>query len=806
MQATLRDVRYGIRTLRKNPGITTVAVTALTLGIGLTTTMFSIVYGALLKGLPYPDGDRIVVMYRTNPSRGIQQQSLSIQEYYDYGAQQRSFTQLGAWTSGTMNVSGSEKAERFDGSWITASTFDLVGIRPILGRNFRKGEDAPGGEKVAIISHLMWQTRYSGDAGIIGKNIRVNGQPYTVIGVMPESFDFPQGDKIWLPLQIDPLATKRSESPGVQVFGKLKPTVSLDEANVEMATIAKRLALTYPESNAGFSTTVRPFVDSFIGKEPRSLLFTMLGAVFLVLLIACANVANLLLDRAAHRSKEVGIRTALGASRAAVVRQFLTESLVLSAAGALLGIGVAYFGIAMFNRAIAVTQVPFFIDIRLHPAVLAFTVAVAFVASFASGAIPAYQSSRTDINEVLKDETRGASSFRIGKMSKALVIFEIALSCGLLVAAGLMIKSVAKLRMMDPGFQTKSVFTARVGFPSAYTDTAEQKQFFTQAVQRVSAIPGVQAASISSGLPATRQGMGGQLFAVDGKSYSRDQDYPNARWLSVTPGFFATLQLPIVAGRAFTDGDREGTLPVAIVNRAFAAKYFPGTDPIGRRIRLGTSKSTAPWLTIVGIVPDVFGGQNDNPKPPAFFQPFAQAHTNFAYISARTAGPPLGITGPVREAVFRLNPDIPLYWVDTLDSAIAQQLWFVRVFGTMFMIFGFVALFLASVGLYAVMAFSVSRRTREVGIRMALGAQGRDVVRMIFGQGLLQLGIGMTAGLALATGISQLLKIILFQVQPRDPSIFGGVAATLVGVGLLACFLPARRATRVDPLVALRSE
>jgi len=278
--------------------------------------------------------------------------------------------------------------------------------------------------------------------------------------------------------------------------------------------------------------------------------------VFLVLLIACANVANLLLDRAAHRSKEVGIRTALGASRGAVVRQFLTESLVLSAAGAVLGIGVAYFGIAMFNRAIAVTQVPFFIDIRLHPAVLAFTVAVAFVASIASGAIPAYQSSRTDINEVLKDETRGASSFRIGKMSKALVIFEIALSCGLLVAAGLMIKSVAKLRVMDPGFQTKSVFTARVGFPSAYTDTAEQKQFFTQAVQRVSAIPGVQAASISSGLPATRQGMGGQNFAVDGKSYSRDQDYPNARWLSVTPGFFSTLQLPIVAGRAFTDGDR----------------------------------------------------------------------------------------------------------------------------------------------------------------------------------------------------------------------------------------------------------
>jgi predicted permease len=806
MQATLRDVRYGIRTLRKNPALTTVAVTALTLGIGLTTTMFSIVYGALLKGLPYPDGDRIMVVYRTNPSRDIQQQSPSIQEYHDYAAQQKSFTALGAWTSGTMNVSGSERAERFDGSWVTASTFDLVGVRPMLGRSFRAGEDTPSGEKVAVISHLMWQTRYDSDRGIVGKLIRVNGVPYTVIGVMPEGFDFPQGDKIWLPLQLDPLATPRGQGPGVQVLGKLKPNVSLDEASVEMATIAKRLALTYPESNAGFTTVVRPFVDNYIGKEPRSLLYTMLGAVFLVLLIACANVANLLLDRAAHRSKEVGIRTALGASRAAVVRQFLTEALVLSLAGAVFGIVVAYFGVQMFNRAIAVTQVPFFIDIRLHPAVLAFTIAVAFVASFVSGAIPAYQSSRTDINEVLKDETRGASSFRIGKLSKGLVIFEIALSCGLLVAAGLMIKSVAKLRTMDPGFATKTIFTARIGFPSAYTDTAQQKQFFTQLAQRVSTIPGVQAAAISSGLPAARQGMGGQNFAVEGKSYTRDQDYPNARWLSVTPGFFSTLEIPIGTGRIFNEADREGSVPVAIVNRAFAAKFFPGVDPIGRRIRIGGARSTAPWLSIVGVVPDVFAGDNDNPKPPAIFQPFAQAHSNFAYISARTAGPPLAITAAVRDIANSLNADIPLYWVDTLDSAIAQQMWFVRVFGTMFMIFGFVAMFLASVGLYAVMAFSVSRRTREVGIRMALGAQSRDVVRMIFGQGLLQLGIGMTAGLALATGISQLLKIILFQVQPRDPVIFGGVAATLIGVGLLACFLPARRATRVDPLIALRSE
>jgi len=423
-----------------------------------------------------------------------------------------------------------------------------------------------------------------------------------------------------------------------------------------------------------------------------------------------------------------------------------------------------------------------------------------------SGAIPAIQSSRADINEILKDETRGASSFRIGKISKALVVFEIALSCGLLVAAGLMIKSVTNMRTMDPGYSTQNVFTARIGFPAAYTDTVAEWRFFDQVLERVAALPSVQTASISSGLPAARQGFGGNNFAVEGQTYLKDKDYPNANSLAVTPNFFATIKTPIVQGRAFTDADRVDALPVAIVNRAFVKKYFPNVDPIGRRIRMGGAKSTAPWSTIVGVAGDMFSGNQDNPFNPAIFQPFAQARSTFVYIAARTAGPPLAITQGVREAVATLNPDIPLYWVQPFEEAVAQSLWFVRVFGAMFMIFGFVALFLASVGLYAVMSFSVSRRTREVGIRMALGARGSDVVGMIFGQGLWQLGIGMAVGLTLALGISQLLKLVLFQVQPRDPVIFGGVAIVLIIVGLIACLVPARRATLVDPLVALRSD
>jgi len=806
MQALLRDVRYAWRSLLRSPGLTIVATLALTLGIGLTTTMFSIVYGALMRGLPYPDGDRIMAIGRSNPAKDIRNQSLPIQDFIDYRKQQQTFTGLAGSTSGTIYVSGDEKAERFTGAWITANMFDVVGVRPLLGRTFRAGEDTPAGEKVAILSYTMWQQRYGGDKNIIGHQLRVNGAPHTVVGVMPENFAFPDNDQIWVPLQTDPLASPRGQGQFVSVVGKLKPGVSLDQANVDLATISKRLAAEYKESNEGFTATVRSFVDQYIGKEPRQLLYTMLGAVFFVLLIACANVANLLLDRAAHRTKEVGIRTALGASRSHVVRQFLAEALVLSLVAALLGVGLAYFGIAMFNRALTVTQVPFFIDIRLHPQVLLFTIAVAVLTTLVSGAIPALQSSRADINEVLKDESRGASSFRIGRISRGLVMFEIALSCGLLVAAGLTIKSVTKLGNMNPGFTTKNVFTARVGFPAAYTDTVAQARFFDQAVQRVAALPGVQSAAIAVGLPGAQQGFGGTRFSLEGATYAKDQDRPNTRLTSVSPGFFSTLNIPIVAGRGFTDADREGSLPVAVVTRSFVAKHFKDRDPIGRRVRFGNDQSKQPWLTVVGIAGDVFTGDQQEPFSPVLFQPLAQARSGFAYITARTVNAPMSLTAGVRTAVASLNPDIPLYWVQTLDTAIAQQLWFVRVFGTMFVIFGGIALFLASVGLYAVMSFSVSRRIREVGIRMALGAQARDVVAMIFRQGIVQLAIGMALGLALAFGIARLLGVILFQVQPRDPVIFSGVAAVLVAVGMLACLVPARRATLVDPLVALRAD
>ena len=805
MDSVLRDLRYGARTLRRSPGLVIVSVLALTIGIGLTTTMFSIVYGALMKGLPFPGGKEILGIRRTNPERHIQNAGTPISDLVDFRAQQRSFESVAAYYQGTVNVSGKERAERFDGAFVTDNLFRVLRVQPVLGRGFRDGEDQPGVERVAVIGYAMWKNRYGGDPGIIGKVIRANGQPFTVIGVMPDRFEFPNTEEIWLPLGMNALATKRGDGQWLDVIGRLKPGVSLDQANAELAAFEKRLADAYKDTNGGFTAEALPFVDAALGEQPHRLLYTMLGAVFLVLLIACTNVANLLIDRAAHRTKEVGVRTALGASRWAVVRQFLAESLILSAAGTALGVGLAYGSIVLFNHAIADTQPPFFIDIRLHPPVLVFAAGLALLSAVFSGVIPAIQSSRTDLNEVLKDESRGASSLRIGRLSRALVIFEVALSCGLLVAAGLMIKSLAKLRHVDYGFTTRGIFTARIGFPATYADTAKQMRFFETLAQRLGELPGASGAALASRLPGT--GIGGTTFALEGKAYALERDYPDARQMDVTPGFFPMFDLPVLQGRSIGDQDRTDAAPVVVVNQAFVREFLKGGNPLGRRIRFGGSRSIDPWRTIVGVVPDFFSGDTDHPRPPTIIAPLAQHHSNFVSIAVRTSGgDPMSVTPAVRQTVASLDPDIPLYWVYSMDEALARPLWFYRVFGTMFMIFGFVALFLASIGLYAVMAFSVSRRARELGIRIALGAQPRDVLGLVLRQGAMQLGIGMAAGLAIAAGVSQLLAILLFEVQPRDPATFAGVVGVLAGAGLLACLLPARRATLVDPVVALRAE
>ncbi len=803
MDAILRDIRYGFRSLRQSPALALVAVVVLTFGIGLATAGFSIVYGVILKGLPYPGGERVVMVYRNNPAQNERQMGVPFSDYLDYRQQQHSFDAIAAYYSGTVNVSGTGDAERYTGSWVTAAAFDVAFARPLLGRAFRPGEDAPGGGAVAVIGYGMWQRRFGGDRGVIGRSLRVNGAPFTIVGVMPEGYQFPDDADLWLPLQLEP-GMKRGDGQWLDVVGMLKPGVTVPQANADVGVIARRLQEQYPATNKDIGAVAQRFVDAAIGPEPHQLLYTMLGAMFFVLLIACANVANLLLDRAMHKTKEIGVRVALGAPRGAVVRQFLTEAFVLSATAAVLGTGLAAVGIAVFNRAIADAQPPFFIDIRLHPAVLLFTVGVSLLATVFSGAIPAWQSSRTDINEVLKDESRGSSSLHIGKMSRSLVVFEIALSCGLLVAAGLMIKSVTRLRTMDPGFRVQNVFTARLGFPAGYDDTLTQQRFFEDLRERLATLPGARAVALTSGLPGV--GSNGGTFTVDGATYNADRDVPNARWAAVSAGFFETFAIPILQGRGIAATDRAESDPVVVVNRAFADRFLPKGSPIGRRIRMGGRDSKLPWLTVVGVVPTTFSGDPEQPREPAYYAPLSQHYASFVSIAVATAGEPMALTSAVRGAVQSLNPDIPLYWVYSMDEALARPTWYIRVFGAMFMILGLIALFIAAVGLYAVMAFSVSRRTREVGIRMALGAGAGDVVGLVFRQGAWQMGVGMLLGLGFAAPVAQLMSVILFDVRPRDPAIFGGVVAVLAASGLIACLIPARRATRVDPLLALRSE
>ena len=803
MNTFFSDLRFGARILRKNPSSTAFSVVALALGIGLTAMMFSIVYGAILRGLPFPDAEQIMHLERSNLSADISSMEVTMHDFADWRAQQTSFEDLGAYYTGTVNVSIDQSAERYDGAFITPSALAMLRITPFMGRLMREEELQPGAEPVILLAHNVWRDNFRSDPNIIGSSIRANGRPTTVIGVMPEGFHFPTNQDVWVPLPFDLLATPRGEGRTLEVVGRLKEGVSVDAAMVELSGIAKRLEIEYPETNRGIAPIIQPFVREYIGAEPIALLYTMLGAVFFVLLIACANVANLLMSRAATRSKEVGIRTALGASKMRIVRQFLSEAVLLSLAGAAAGIAVAWLGIRLFNIAIVDAQPPFWIDIRIDPVVLTFVTIISLAAAFLSGLIPALNAARANVNDILKDESRGSSSFSLGRISKGIVVFEIALSCGLLIASGLMIKSVTQLRTIDYGFPTENVFTARIGLPEAeYSDPASQVRFFDELLPRLQALPAASSAALTSVLPGLYAE--GANFTLEGETYLEDRDVPIVRLAAVSPSYFDALSVQLRQGRVFTDQDREGALPVVIVNESFARRYFPDGDALGKRLQMGGRNSEQAARTIVGIAPDLFMSGVDNEDPEGIYVPFAQSPRRFASVLLPARGEPLALTPDVRAAVLAIDSDLPIYFVDTLAKTIAQENWFYGVFGSLFMIFGFVALFLAGIGLYGVMATSVTQRTREMGVRMALGAQARDVLRLVMRQGLVQLAIGLVLGLGLALGLGNLLTIALFNVNPRDPMVFITIILFLSAAASLACFIPARRATRVDPMTALK--
>ncbi|MCZ6917290.1 MAG: ABC transporter permease, partial [Gemmatimonadetes bacterium] len=793
MGALLKDLRFGARALGKKPGSSALSIIAFALGIGLTTTMFSLVYGVFLRGLGVPEADRLLMVFENNPSENRNQMSVSQHDFFDWRDTQESFEGLAYFSSGTVNLSGTEGPERFDGAFVSAKVFDLLRVRPIVGSTFREGDDLAGAPLTVVLGHAVWETRYDSDSGVVGQVVKVNGEQATILGVMPKGFQFPQDQELWV-VRRDQRAqnSKRGTGPSMRVFGRLKDGVTVEKAELEFAMIAQRLAQEYPESNQGVGTVFVTFVENDTGPQLKAVFGAMQVATIFVLLIACANVANLLLARAAMRTKEAALRSALGASRLRVMMPVFSEAVMLSLAGAVIGIGIAYLGVWLFDGATADVGKPYYMEFAVDVPILVFVVAVTALTAVFAGAAPALQISKTDVNSILKDEARGSSSFHGGKLSKVLVVGEIALSCALLVGAGLMTKSIVQLRNYQFDFATEDVFTARVGlFESDYPDRQARARFYRDLVQRLEAIPGAQSVALTNALPAL--GSGGRAFAIQGGTYETDQDYPTARTASITPNFFRTFDVDIRSGRDFTLQDDADAPGVVIVNQRFAERFFEGQDPIGRRVREGRADSEAEWKTIVGIAPNLGmeGLGNNETDPAGYYTPVDQGDIRFMSLAVRTrGGAPLTITPDVRRAVRTVDTDLPIYNVFSMVERIKRGTWFYNVFGTLFIIFGAAALFMASVGLYGVLSFSVSRRTQEMGIRMALGANAGNVIRLVLRQGLMQLGVGLIIGLGLAFGLSSIVAVIMFDVQPRDLTVFGSVVGVITLVGLLASFIP----------------
>ena len=806
----LKDLKFGARALTRMPGSAAVAVCVLGIGIGLTSFMFSIVYGLYFRGLDVPDAHEVVYIYETHAERGETQRSVPVQNFADWRERQRSFDGLFASTGGTVNVAGRDQPVRFAGAFVTANTFGLLGVEPILGRAFEPGDDAPDAPRNIVLGYRAWRDRYGADPSVVGSAVRVNGEPGTILGVMPDGFEFPNNTEVWVPMRLDPLATARGQGPSLLVYGRLRDGVSRDQAGAEMASIASALEQEHPEVNEGISTSLLTPVRANMGGQLDLVFGAMLFAVLCVLLVACANVASLLLARAAMRTKEAGLRVAIGGSRFRVMLPFLAEAFVLSAAGALLGLGIAYAGVEWFDQVTDPSRTgrPWFMQFKIDLPILGIVMALTVFTALMAGIMPALKISRSDVNAVLKDESRGSSGLQIGRLSRMLVTAEVALSFALLVGAGLMSKSIVRLGAVDYPFETESVLTARVGlFAADYPDRDARAAMWADLERAITEIPRVRAATVASTLPY--RGGGQVRVAIDTDAPIEPEELPRVNSATISKDYFAALGTSLLDGRTFSDQDGPDAAPVAIVNRPMVDRYFGGENPIGRQIRLGAS-DTLPLLTIVGIAPDLHMDgleiQGEEFEPAGLYLPIGQSDLSFMSVAALTGGDATSLVGELRSAVQRVDADLPIYEVYTQAEVVDRQVWFFRVFGTVFIAFGAAALFMASVGLYGVLSFAVSRRTQEMGIRMALGAASQDVVRLVARQGAGQLGLGLGIGVLIAFGITRAIGLLMYQVDPQDPVVFASVFSLIVLVGMSAAVFPALRATGVDPVTALRSD
>ncbi|MEM7355891.1 MAG: ABC transporter permease [Acidobacteriota bacterium] len=815
MDALFRELRYAFRMLSKNPSSSLMAVVAMALGIALTTTMYAIINGAFLDGLPFEEDHRLMHLERHNLSRDIDRMDVTQHDFEDWIAQQGSFEGLAGFTGGTFNLSDDGLPERYDGSWLSTNFLDLLRMEPILGRGFEVADGEPGAPAVLLLSYKVWQQRYGGEPDVIGQQVRVNSEPTTIIGVMEEGFFFPATEELWMPFKSQTHEVERGEGTSLDVFGRLRDGVSIDAASVDLATIAKRLEQEYPETNEGVGVAIQPYIDEFVDDDTKRLLGVMFAAVLLVLLIACFNVANLLIGRASVRSRELAIRSALGSGRMRAVLQVLSEAGLIALLGAGLGLVLSYFSLDAFDRAIAQTNPPFWMEFALSPKAFLVALAAAALAALVAGLVPALQASKTDLSSVLSDSTRGSTSFQLGRVSRGLVIAEVAISFALMTGAALTVRSVLAANNYDLHFDPANLLTARVGlFEGDYPEESDWVTFFEQVRERVGGRAEVAAAAIGTVVPTeTEIGAGGINFERPGEAYERQWDMPWSRWTSISPGYWDALGVKLLAGRDFTAADRAETPQVVIVNQDFAHKEWPGENPIGKRVNvyLGAEEEAkdpqAGWLEVIGVAPNLrFADFDNSDDQQALYVPIAQHPARFAWVIAKTRADPISFAEPLRRIVLEIDANLPLYYVRSMDQVLAQTLFFPNLLWVLFGTFGAVAIILTSLGLYGVVAFGVSQRTQEIGVRMAFGAHTADILRMVLRQGLGKVAIGLGVGLLLAVPMALFLGSILFQVEPADPVTFSVIPAMLAGVAILACLIPARKASSVDPLRALHYE
>jgi putative ABC transport system permease protein len=792
----LYDLRYGARQFAKSPGFTAVAVVTLALGIGANTAIFSVVNGVLLQPLPYPEPDGLVRVYEVVPQYG--RFAVAPASFLDWRQQNRSFERIAALTTGSATLADGDMPERVMNAMVSWDIFELLRVRPALGRTFVQEEDAVQKNHVVVLSHGMWQRRYGGDPRILERTIVLSGIPHAVVGVMPADFSFPSREvEYWVPLALD---TARPTRGGhfLAVIARLAGGITLDQASAEMKTIAERLALQYPDSSRDESAEVLALRDQVVGRI-RPALLTLLAAVGVVVLIACGNVANLLLVRASVREKEIAIRTALGAGRRRLVMQMLAESLVLAGAGGALGLLLAYAAIGPL-RSLGVGSIPRLDNVAIDGYVLLFTMLLCLVTGVFFGLVPAWQASRTNVSEVMKEGGRSAGTSGGRWVRNTLVMTEVALSLVLLVGAALLLRSFSRLTAVDPGFSADRVLTFRVSLPiAAYKEEAQRSVFFDRLLERLRAAPQVVSAGIVQSLPIRDDYV--LSFTVRGRPTEPGREN-SANYRAVSSGYFESLGVPLRRGRTFTDRDAPGMPMVAVVDEAFVRRHLAGVDPIGQAIDIGNG--TDGFYEIVGVVGDVRYDGLEADANPTMYVPFKQDVFSSMWVVLRTDGEPAALTGTARAVLKDIDPQVPAYLVSPLTAIVDGSLDQRRFSMFLLTLFALIALFLAAVGLYGVISYTVSQRTQEIGLRLAIGAPRGHLLGMVIGQGMRLVVAGIAVGLAGALALARFVSTMLFGVTPFDPPSYASTAVVLLGVAAVACYVPARRAMRVDPIVALR--